>query len=133
MSKRSDLEDKLDTVFSQFIRLNNADECGRISCYCCYASIPWKQAEAMHYFGRSNTNTRWIPMNVHSGCHNCNVNLNGNLKVYARNLKKEYGDTAIDVLTTLKNTVAKFTNYEIEGMIIHYRNEVKKLRKEKGL
>lgn len=72
-------------------------------------------------------------MNVHSGCHNCNVNLNGNLEVYAENLRKEYGDTVIDILTTMKNTITKYSNYELEGMIIHYRNEVKKLRKEKGL
>lgn len=133
MSKISDLEDKLDTVFSQFVRLNDSDQYGRIYCYCCSTPVPWKQAEAMHYFGRSNTNTRWLPMNVHSGCHNCNVNLNGNLKVYAENLKKEYGDTVIEVLTTMKNTITKYSNHELEGMIIHYRNEVKKLRKEKGL
>lgn len=33
----------------------------------------------------------------------------------------------------MKNTYMKYSDDEMEGMIIHYRGEVKKLRKEKGL
>lgn len=133
MSKKKTLEDKLDDVFSEFIRLRDADMNGIVQCYCCGYPVHWKSAEAMHYANRWHTNTRWFPKNVHAGCTSCNTYNGGNLEAYAEHLKRDYGDSIIEVLTVMKNTFAKYTCDELEGMLIHYRNEVKGLKKEKGL
>lgn len=131
--KKKTLEDKLDDVFSDYIRLRDADYRGYVRCYCCGYPIHWKMAHNSHFMNRWHTGTRYYPPNCHSCCSICNTSLGGNLKAYEEHLKRDFGDTIIEVLTMMKNTITKYTNDELEGMIIHYRNEVNKLKKEKGL
>ena len=133
MKRRSDLEATLDDVFSDFIRLRDADMNGTIRCYCCNYPTFWKSAHNGHFFGRTNRGTRWNELNCHSCCPVCNTSLSGNLEAYEEHLIRDYGESIIDRLTMLKNTVTKFAEYELKDMIDFYREKVKILRKEKGL
>lgn len=125
--------ERLDKIFSEYVRLRDADYNGYIRCYCCGYPIHWTNAQAMHFMNRRHLGTRFNEENVKAGCIPCNMYQNGNLKAYEEHLIKEYGENIIDKLTVLKNAVTKFSPYEIEKMIEHYRNEVKRLKKEKGL
>lgn len=123
----------LDRIFSEFIRRRDADKDGYVRCYCCNYPVHWESAQAMHFCNRRHLNTRWFEKNVHGGCISCNMYNGGNLEAYERHLKKDYGESIVEVLTIMKNTYMKYSDDEMEGMIIHYKNEVKRLRKEKGL
>lgn len=133
MAKKKTLEEKLDEVFSEYTRLRDADCVGYIRCYCCGYPVHWKLAHNSHFMNRRHQGTRFNEENCHSCCAVCNMSLNGNLEAYEAHLRREYGENIIDKLTMLKNTVTKFEDYELKEMIDHYKKEVKKLRKEKGL
>lgn len=125
--------EKLDKIFSEYIRLRDADVNGYIRCYCCGYPVHWKLAHNGHFFGRRFLGTRFNEENCHACCVPCNTYNNGNLKAYEEHLRREYGDSIIDKLTMLKNTLTKFAPYEIEEMTEEYKQKVKELRKGKGL
>ena len=87
----------------------------------------------MHFMNRRHLGTRFSEENCHGGCEPCNCYNGGNLEAYEAHLRREYGDNIIDKLTMLKNAVTKFAPYEIKEMTKHYKREVKRLKKEKGL
>jgi len=124
---------KLDSVFSEYIRLRDADANGYIRCYCCGYPVHWKLAHNGHFFGRRYLGTRFNEQNCHACCVPCNTYQNGNLKAYEEHLIREYGEGIIDKLEMLKNTLTKLAPYEVEEMKEEYRQKVKELRKEKGL
>ena len=129
----NELVKKLDEVFSTYVRLRDSDCSGYVRCYCCGYPVHWKLAQNGHFMNRRHLGTRFDERNCHSCCAVCNMGLNGNLDAYEAHLKRDYGETIIDKLTMLKNTVTKFTDHELKDMIEHYQGEVKRLRKEKGL
>lgn len=124
---------KLDKIFSEYVRLRDANVNGYIHCYCCGYPIHWTNAQAMHFMNRRHLGTRFNEINVKAGCPACNMYNLGNLESYESHLRREYGDNIIDRLTMLKTTVTKFTPHEIKEMTEYYRKEVKRLKKEKGL
>lgn len=127
------LEKQLDEVFSQFIRLRDSDCNGYIRCYCCGYAVHWTNAHNGHFINRRHLGTRWHEINNNACCTPCNIYKNGNLDAYRERLVSKWSESIIDQLTMLKTSVIKFTDTELKDMIKHYKNEVKKLRKEKGL
>jgi len=125
--------ERLDRVYSQYIRLKDADMSGYVRCYCCGVSIFWKEAQNGHYMNRRYTNTRFFDENCKPCCYDCNINLNGNLKEYEKHLVKDYGEEITYTLRIMASTYMKYSKNELEGLIRHYRKEVKRLKKEKGL
>lgn len=125
--------EKLDKIFSEYVRLRDADDNGYIRCYCCGYQVHWEYAHNMHFMNRRHLGTRFSEENCHGGCEPCNSYNGGNLEAYEAHLIREYGDNIIDKLTMLKTTVTKFAPYEIKEMMKHYKREVKRLKKEKGL
>ena len=125
--------ERLDRIYSQYIRLKEAGSNGYIKCYCCGESVFWKEAQNMHFMGRRHTNTRYLDLNCHAGCFECNVTKSGNLKAYQEHLIRDHGEEVVYTLKTMANTYMKYSKTELEGLIRHYKNEVKRLKKEKGL
>lgn len=123
----------LDKIFSEYIRLRDADVNGYIRCYCCGYAIHWKSAQNMHFMNRRFMGTRFNESNCHSGCTCCNMYNGGNLEAYEAHLIREYGETIIDKLTMLKHGVTKLAPYEIKEKTEYYAEKVKQLKKEKGL
>ena len=125
--------EKLDKIFSEYVRIRDADSNGYVRCYCCGYPIHWTNAQAMHFMNRRHLGTRFNEINVRAGCPACNMYNLGNLEAYEAHLIREYGDSIIEKLTMLKTTVTKFAPYEIKEMTKHYKREVKRLKKEKGV
>lgn len=125
--------EKLDKVFSEYIRLRDADENGYIRCYCCGNPVHWTSAHAMHYINRWHLGTRFDERNVHAGCVVCNCYNSGNIEAYEKHLIHEYGESIIDKLRMKKSILYDKTDIDTKDMMKHYRNETKRLRKEKGL
>lgn len=127
------LKSKLDRIFSQYIRLRDADNNGNIQCYCCGKILPWKESENMHFIPRQHMSLRFSEINCHAGCTRCNHFLNGNIEMYTIHMKKDYGEDIVERLTVARNRVNKINVAEYEIMIDYYKKEVERLKNEKGL
>ena len=120
---RSKLVKKLDTVFSQYIRLSNADNNGYCTCITCNKTFHWKAIQAGHFMSRKHYSIRWDERNVKPQCVACNVYRAGEQYKYSIYLGKKLAN---DLYLQSKELV-KFTNYELEDMINDYSEKLKKL------
>jgi len=120
---RSKLVKKLDTVFSQYIRLSNADISGYCICVTCNKKFFWKEIQAGHFMSRKHYSTRWDERNVKPQCVACNVYRAGEQYKYSLYL----GNNLSKKLLEESRELRKFTNIELEEMIADYSERVKKL------
>ena len=121
--KRSTLIKKLDKVFSQYIRLKDADHAGYVSCFTCGMTKSWKELDAGHFQSRGKYATRYHEENVKPQCKRCNGFRGGEQYQFALNL----GTDLADELVYLSNQPARLTNDWLLEKIKHYQQEVKKL------
>lgn len=126
-SKPATLIEKLDRVFSRYVRRSRADDNQNAKCYTCPAGMHWKKLHCGHYKDRDHMGTRWDLRNCNSQCHRCNVELKGNLEVYKSALIRDYGIGIIQELDLLSKQMTKFSKPELEEMIFHYTEKLKQL------
>lgn len=121
---RSKLIKKLDVVFSQYVRLSNADDRGFCTCVTCGKKGHWKTGgiQAGHFISRKHYSVRWDLDNVKPQCVACNVYRAGEQYKYSlylgEKLSKKLYDKSLEI--------TKFTSNEIEELIAHYQNLLKK-------
>lgn len=127
------LTEKLDQVFSRFIRLRDAREDGTFQCISCGRILPLEKAQCGHYFSRAKMSTRWDEENCSAECCACNLFRSDHLDGYHKNLVKKIGQQAFDLLTLRAHSTKKWSSFEKTALINHYKVEVEKLKKEKGL
>lgn len=137
VSKRPTLKGlvkKLDSVFSQYIRLRDAHEWheanptspfGYVACCTCGGVRHWKEVDCGHYYGRRSMNTRFEERNAHAQCKGCNCD-EGRKAEYTLFLQKKYGPEIIERLVIAGKRPRKFKPFELEGLILHYTAEVKR-------
>ena len=113
---RSKLVKKLDTVFSKYIRISNADKNGYCTCVTCGVVKHWKEIQAGHFMSRKHYSTRWDERNVKTQCVGCNVFKFG----LAYEFSLFLGQDAAKVLYLKSKETVKFTNNELEEMIKDY-------------
>ena len=128
-SKSNSLKNKLDAVFSEFIRLRD----GTFVCISCGRLLPYDQADCGHYINRKHMSTRFSEKNCNAQCRSCNRFDEGNIQGYRRGLVAKYGESVVLMLEASKNQINKLSEFEYKAMIDHYRKEVKRLKKEKGI
>lgn len=127
-STRSKLIADLDTAFSQYIRLRDADNDGYCTCCTCGARLPWKEIQAGHYVSRRQMATKYDPQNVHAQCFVCNVRKRGNMAKYARFMKATYGQDIIDAIVIASEQVRRIRTAELREMVAHYQGEVERMQ-----
>jgi hypothetical protein len=118
---RSSLVKKLDTVFSQYIRLSNADNNGYCTCVTCNKKIYWKEIQAGHFMSRKHYSIRWDERNVKPQCKACNVFRYGEQFKYSLYL----GQDLSNELHSLSHKTIKYSNVELLDMIKYYSELVK--------
>jgi hypothetical protein len=121
--------DKLDRIFSKYIRLRDADENGYCRCISCNKVFHWKDGDAGHYINRKHMSVRWDEINVHAQCRACNRFDEGNSVGYTQGLIKKYGGGVLDILLYKKFQTSKLTDFEAEVLINDYTSKVKELCK----
>jgi 5-methylcytosine-specific restriction endonuclease McrA len=119
---RSQLVKKLDTVFSQYIRLKDSKD-GIGTCVTCGKQDHIKNLQAGHFQSRKHYSTRWDERNVKIQCSACNVFRYGEQYLFSLKL----GNKLSEELLAKSREVVKFADVDLLDMIIHYSNEVKKL------
>lgn len=118
----------LDRVFSDYIRLRDADSSGYVRCISCGKIIHWKESDCGHYVNRKHLSTRWNERNCNGQCRSCNRFDEGNMLGYTRGLIKKYGEGVLNELDMLKHQVSKMTEFEGRLLIKHYKKKVKELK-----
>jgi hypothetical protein len=126
-----DLE-TLDRLFSEYVRLRDADQYGMIRCISCGKRVKWQYADAGHFVSRKHMSLRFDNNNVNSQCVDCNRFKSGNLKKYKRGLIIKHGCFIIDYLENKKNEIRQFTDFEIELMCLYYKKQIKILKQNKS-
>jgi hypothetical protein len=123
----SSLEKKADAVFSQYIRLRDADEGGTVSCVTCQKLLFWKEAHCGHFIKRGNRAVRYDEKNCNSQCPRCNHFLGGNDAVYAVFIIDRYGRETYDELMAARGKECKRYRSDYLELIEAYQNKVKEL------
>jgi hypothetical protein len=118
----------LDMVFSEYIRLRDADSSGYVRCISCGKIIHWKESDCGHYVNRKHLSTRWNERNCNGQCRSCNRFDEGNMLGYTKGLIKKYGEGVLNELDMLKHQVSKMTEFEGKLLIKHYKVKVKELK-----
>lgn len=129
---RSQLVKKLDTVYSQYIRLKKSDKNGYCTCITCGGRFYWKDIQNGHYVSRGKYPTRWLDMNCHPQCMRDNVFLRGMYIEYTMFMIDTYGRDAVDALLKLSTETHKIPTAELKDKITYYKTEVSRLLTTKG-
>ena len=127
------LKEKLDKIFSQYIRLRDSDENGYCKCISCGSVHFWKDTHNGHYENRSHMATRFNERNCNAQCVKCNIFEDGNLKGYKRGLIRKYDIAVIGYLEAKRQSYCKITVGEYRELIGLYTKRVNALKIEKNL
>lgn len=127
------LQQRLDIVFSEYIRLRDANENGFCRCVTCGNMWQWRLIQNGHYIDRRHIASRYDERNCHAQCPKCNIGLRGNLETYKRTIVEKYGVKTLEELESAKRSVKKWTVSDYQDRIAYYKTEVKRIKKEKCL
>lgn len=116
----SSLKKELDTVFSLWIRLRNADKDGMVLCYTSGKKMHWEKSQCGHFISRRHINTRWDPMNCQVQSVSENVFNQGNAPEFQRRLVADFGQPAVDKLFILRDSPSKLDRMTLRWKIDYY-------------
>ena len=124
---------KLDTVFSLYIRLRDSKPYGYRACKCisCGQIKPFDQIDCGHFIGRTHMATRFDELNCHGECRGCNRFSSDHMIYYQRNLEGLIGREKLDLLIAMGHSTKKWSPWELEILITHYKEEVKRMEAER--
>lgn len=125
--EKQKLREKLDRVFSQYIRLRDMLPGNVFQCISCGRIKPINQADCGHYINRQHMATRFSEVNCNAQCRSCNRFDEGNMSGYRAGLVRKYGETKVVLLESMKNDVRKYSDFEYEALIKHYQFKIKEL------
>ena len=129
---RQDYIKQLDNVFSTFIRIRDCNEKGIVVCPLCWAKIPRKQSQNMHFVSRGVLKHRFDENNCFAWCLRCNVILHWNYIAYTRFMQNKFGIAYVDRLIADKWPYKIPTPLLVE-MILYYQKKTEILAKKKNL
>ena len=124
----SKLKKKLDTIFSIYIRLKDADENGYNYCYTCNKKDYYKYLQNGHFISRKYLATRFDEENCKPQCPACNVFRYGEQYLFGQKLGKKLAEA----LQLKSKTSVKIMAFEYEEKIAYYKTIVDKLLKAKA-
>lgn len=132
-SSLSVLTERLDKVFSRYVRLRDAMPSGTFRCISCGKIKPIGQADAGHFYSRRHMATRFDEDNVHCECRSCNRFSADHIISYRENLIRKIGEQRFLLLEVKAHETRKWSHFELEQLIKYYRALVEKLQRDKGI
>jgi hypothetical protein len=129
----SQLTKKLDTIFSIYIRLENANKNGMVKCFTCDSVHHYKAIQNGHFQSRRFMSTRFDPFNCAPQCYACNVGMSGMQYEFGKRIDLKYGAGIADLIAQKSKVVKKFIPDELVEMIEYFKEKVDKLKKEKDI
>jgi len=123
---------KLDTIFSQFIRLRGCNDEGWGNCFTCDRLKFWKEVDCGHFITRAKMSTRWMETNCQFQCKQCNMN-GGQQYVFSKKLDEFHGKGTAEAILIASNQMRKFSVHELEEMYQYYKNRVDEIKESRGM
>jgi len=123
---RSKIVKKLDTIFSQYIRLKNSEN-EVATCFTCGKQDHWKKLQNGHFQSRRHYSTRWDEINCQVQCAGCNVFKYGEQYVFSKNLDSKFGEGTADRLHIKALKIVKFSDEDLKEMIKNCEKFVQQL------
>lgn len=123
----SKLKQKLDKLFSEYIRRRFANHDGSVSCFTCGVVKHWKQQQAGHFQSRSHHSTRWDEVNVQVQCIKCNMYRQGEQYKFGMYLDQRFGDGTAEELENRAKTIVKLNRVDYEEAIERYKQKIREL------
>ena len=124
------LKKELDTWYSRFIRLRNADKNGSTQCVTCGKVDHWKNLQCGHFMSRRYLATRFHEVNCFPQCVGCNIFKSGEQWKFGQFIDKNLGDGTSEQLALIAHSTIKITRHEYLEKIVHYKNKVKILKQK---
>ena len=125
-TQRKKLIEKLDKIFSIYIRRRNAIN-DIAECFTCGKQDHWKKLQNGHFQSRKHYSTRWHEQNCQVQCAGCNVFRYGEQFKFARNLDNTFYDGLADELHIEANKTVKLDNTDLQMLIEKYEMLIKEL------
>lgn len=114
MQSLPNLLKKAQKVFNAWIRERDKNK----GCISCGAPV----TEAGHYFSQGHHSAlRFNEMNTNGQCTRCNCFLHGNLLNYRNGMVKKYGEEKLLLLESQARKPKKWSRFELEAIIEHYK------------
>jgi 5-methylcytosine-specific restriction endonuclease McrA len=113
---------KLDSIFSQYIRLRYSKN-EIATCVTCGKQDHWKKLQAGHFISRKHYATRWDEDNCQVQCSGCNVFRYGEQYLFSKYL----GADLSEELLMKSRKIQKFSDSELLDMIELYNEKVNNL------
>lgn len=123
---RKKLVEKLDKVFSIYIRRRNAVN-DVAECFTCGKKDHWKKLQNGHFQSRKHFSTRWHEKNCQVQCAGCNVFRYGEQYKFSKNLDNTYYDGLAEELHIEANKTVKLDNTDLQMLIEKYEMLIKLL------
>lgn len=130
---RQKLINKLDTIFSEWVRLRDSDQNGICKCITSGEFVHWTECDAGHFITRDNMATRWDEKNVNAQIRKDNRFLSGKQFEHGLAIDKKHGPGTASLLLIKSKSPCHFEDFELEAMYKYYKAEVKALRESKGM
>lgn len=120
-------QQKLDTVFSIYIRKKDADINGMVQCYTSGKWFHWTKLQCGHFISRRHLSTRWDERNAKPQSISENMFNQGNGPVFAKKLIEEYGPGIIETLEIKKNNICIMRDFQYQILIKEFEEKIKNL------
>lgn len=125
---------KLDTIFSQYIRIKYSDKKGYCKCVSCGKVDFYKKMHNCHWISRGKMVYRFDEENCRPWCPACNTyRPEFHIREFTVFQIKRLWQKKIDEMRQKANEVRRFKTSELETMIEFYKKEVEELKKKKNL
>ena len=131
---KSKLRDKLDAVFSKYIRLKYSDDKGYCRCISCGKVFPWKEIQNGHYMSRRYMSTRFSEDNCRPQNRSSN-RFSGEKDHYTfiKNLRAEIGEERFERIERLKDSTGEDSETFYHLQYDTYKHLFQELLFERGL
>ncbi len=116
---RKSLVEKLDKIFSQYIRRKDAISDISI-CVTCGKKDHYKKLQCGHFQSRSHYSTRWDINNVGVQCYGCNISRSGEQYKFSQYL----GDNLAQEMYIKSKQIVKFADVDLIDMIEFYNTKI---------
>lgn len=131
--RKPNLIKRLDKVFSMYIRLRDVMPSGYGKCISCGKIKSFEELDCGHFHSRIHMATRFDEDNCSAECRFCNRFSADHLIAYEKNLKRKIGENRFNLLNVKAHSCKHWSDYELDAMIKHYKNEARKLSSLKGI
>jgi len=129
----SKLKKELDSWFSKYIRLRDANDMGVAQCFTCGKVDHYKKLQNGHFQSRRHHNTRWDENNCQVQCVKCNLFLQGMQWQFGLKLDAKYGLGTAEELEFMSKVNVKMMRIDYVEKISYYKDLVNKIKKKNNI